>query len=126
MKKHRHRTLQFRRHFRIYLKNNHPAYIVDEEGNLYVFHRVTHSETSGGKKNIPKANPLVRDTSRIMYIVKKEQRDKKNKFSLFELDVKKGFDISYPDIKKSDVIPTLETTRHKAGLDTNPVTILNQ
>lgn len=100
MKKHNHRTLHFRRHFRIYLKNNHPAYIVDEEGNLYVFHRITHSETSGGKKNIPKANPLVRDTSRIMYIVKKEQRDKKNKFSLFELDVKKGFDISYPDIKK--------------------------
>ena len=41
----------FKRHFRIYFKNNHPAYIVDEEGNLYVFHRVTHSKTSGGKKN---------------------------------------------------------------------------
>ena len=41
----------FRRHFRIYLKNNHPAYIVDEEGNVYVFHRVTHSKTSGGRKN---------------------------------------------------------------------------
>ena len=46
----------FRRHFRIYLKNNHPAYIVDEEENLYVFHRVTHSKTSGGKKNWPIEN----------------------------------------------------------------------
>ena len=26
----------FRRHFRIYFKNNHPAYIIDEEGNMYV------------------------------------------------------------------------------------------
>ena len=40
----------FRRHFRIYFKNNHPAYIVDEEGNTLLFHRVTHSKTSGGKK----------------------------------------------------------------------------
>jgi hypothetical protein len=40
--------------------------------------------------------------------------------------MKNGFDNSYPDIKKSDMIPTLETTRRKAGLDTNPVTILNQ
>ena len=41
----------FERHFRIYFRNGHPAYIVDEEGNKYVFHRVTHSKTSGGKKN---------------------------------------------------------------------------
>ena len=50
----------FRRHFRIYFKNNHPAYIVDEEGNLYVFHRVTHSKSSGGRKNWEiKNNPIV-------------------------------------------------------------------
>ena len=42
---------EFRRHFRIYLKNNYPAYIVDEEGNIYYFQRVTHSKTSGGRKN---------------------------------------------------------------------------
>ena len=35
------RKKTFVRHFRIYFRNNHPAYIVDEEGNLYVFHRVT-------------------------------------------------------------------------------------
>ena len=68
---------QFQRHFRIYFKNNHPAYIVDEEGNMYVFHRVTHSKTSGGKKNILKNNPLKNSNNSAMYIVKKEQRDKK-------------------------------------------------
>ena len=44
-------TKYFKRHFRIYFKNNHPAYIVDEEGDEYVFHRTTESITSGGKKN---------------------------------------------------------------------------
>ena len=91
---------QFRRHFRIYLKNNHPAYIVDEEGNVYVFHRVTHSKTSGGRKNWPKDNPLIRDRAKTLFIVKKEQRDFKNKFSPFELEIRTGFDISYPEIKK--------------------------
>ena len=90
----------FKRHFRIYLKNNHPAYIVDEEGKLYVFHRVTHSETSGGRKNIPKRNPLKRSSNNIMYIVKKEQRDKKTKFSAFELELKPNVDISFSEIKK--------------------------
>ena len=89
----------FKRHFRIYLKNNHPAYIVDEDGNMYVFHRVTHSKTSGGKKNWPKTNPLVNNPKKIMYIVKKEQRDLKKKFSSFTLEVRTNFDISYPEIK---------------------------
>ena len=91
----------FIRHFRIYFKNNHPAYIVDEEGNMYVFHRVTHSKTSGGKKNWEKANPLVRGGNKLMYIVKKEMKDNKNKFSPFVLSIKPGIDISYPDIKKA-------------------------
>lgn len=90
----------FKRHFRIYFKNNHPAYIVDEEGNMYVFHQVTHSKTSGGKKNIEKVNPLIGANTSAMYIVKKEQRDKKNRFSSFKLEIKNGFDISYPEIKK--------------------------
>ena len=90
----------FKRHFRIYFKNNHPAYIVDEEGNMYVFHRVTHSKTSGDKKNIEKVNPLMGTNTSAMYIVKKEQRDKKNRFSSFKLEIKNGFDISYPGIKK--------------------------
>ena len=89
----------FRRHFRIYFKNNHPAYIVDEEGNLFVFHRVTHSKTSGGKKNWEFDNPL-RTSGTKMYIVKKEQKDRKSKFSTFELELKDYVDISYPEIKK--------------------------
>ena len=92
---------EFIRHFRIYFKNNHPANIVDEEGNMYVFHRVTHSKTSGGKKNWEKENPLVRGGTKHMYIVKKEMKDNKNKFSPFELSIKPGVDISYPDIKKT-------------------------
>ena len=56
----------FERHFRIYFRNGHPAYIVDEEGNKYIFHRVTHSKTSGGKKNWknPKINhnPIAKST----------------------------------------------------------------
>ena len=64
----------FRRHFRIYLKNNHPAYIVDEEGKLYVFHRSTHSKTSGGRTNLPFDNPLLNGGDGKIYIVKKELR----------------------------------------------------
>ena len=91
----------FVRHFRIYFKNNHPAYIVDEEGNMYVFHKVTHSKTSGGKKNWQKENPLVLGGDKPIYIVKQEQRDKKNRFSPFKMELRKGADISYPDIKKA-------------------------
>lgn len=90
---------RFKRHFRIYLKNNHPAYIVDEEGNIFVFHRVTHSKTSGGRKNWKlKKNPIKGD-NRPMNIVKKEERDRKARFSMFEIDLKKGVDVSFPDIK---------------------------
>ena len=91
----------FIRHFRIYFKNNHPAYIKDEEGNKYVFHRVTHSKTSGGRKNWKKKNPLVRGGDGPMYIVKQELRDKKNRFSPYILSIKPNIDISYPDIKKA-------------------------
>ena len=91
----------FVRHFRIYFRNGHPAYIVDEEGNKYVFHRVTHSETSGGRKNWKKKNPLKKGGDRPMYIVKKEEKDDKGRFSLFKLETIEGEDISYPDIKKA-------------------------
>ena len=90
---------QFKRHFRIYFKNNHPAYIVDEDGNLYLFHRVTHSKTSDGKKNWKmKRNPIKGD-NRPINIVKRQEKDKKSRFSLFEIDFKDGIDISYPEIK---------------------------
>lgn len=89
----------FKRHFRIYFKNNHPAYIVDEEGNMFVFHRVTHSKTSGGKKNWKKKRNPIKGDSKPLNIVKKEERDRKGRFSLFEIELKNGVDISYPDIK---------------------------
>ncbi len=106
------RKKQFRRHFRIYLRNNHPAYIVDEEGNVFVFHRVTHSKTSGGKKNweiIP--NPIKGD-KRPMNIVKKEERDKKTRFSLFKIELKNGVDVSYPNIRLTRVY-SLEPKKKK-------------
>ena len=90
----------FRRHFRIYFKNNHPAYIIDEEGNMYVFHRMTHSKTSGGRTNMPFDNPLLRGGDGKIYIVKKEQKDKKSKFSAFELELKPNVSITFPEIKK--------------------------
>ena len=96
-----HSKKTFIRHFRIYFKNNHPAYIVDEEGNKYVFHRVTHSKTSGGKKTWEKKNPLRNGGYNRMCIVKQEQKDLKKRFSCFELEVKEGVDISYPEIKKA-------------------------
>ena len=77
----------FKRHFRIYFKNNHPAYIIDEEGNKYVFHRVTHSKTSGGRKNWEKQNPLLIGGNSPTYIVKKEEKDKKQRFSPYKLDI---------------------------------------
>ena len=97
----KHNKTSFERHFRIYFKNGHPAYIVDEEGNKYVFHRVTHSKTSGGKKSWKKSNPLKLGGDRPMYIVKKEEKDNKGRFSLFKLETKIGKDISFPDIKKA-------------------------
>ena len=89
----------FRRHFRIYFKNNHPAYIVDEEGNLFVFHRVTHSKTSGGKKNWEKRFNPIKGDNKPMRIVKKQEKDSKARFSCFEIELKSGVDISYPEIK---------------------------
>ena len=91
----------FERHFRIYFRNGHPAYIVDEEGNTYIFHRVTHSKTSGGKKNWKKKNPLKTGGDKPMYIVKKEEKDKKTNFSPFKLEQKPFVDVTYPEIKKA-------------------------
>ena len=36
-----------------------------------------------------------------MYIVKHEKRDIKGRFSLFEIELKNGVDVNYPDIKKT-------------------------
>ncbi len=90
---------KFKRHFRIYFRNNHPAYIVDEDGNAYVFHRVTHSKTSGGRKTWEKNNPMKRGGSKKIHIVKKEEKDLKGRFSLFEIELKNGVNVTYPEIK---------------------------
>lgn len=71
----------FKRHFRIYFKSKHPAYIVDEEGNYYIFHRVTSSPKSGTHSNWKvEPNP---DKSRntAMYIVHAQEKDEKIFFS---------------------------------------------
>ena len=94
------KQLPFKKHFRIYFKNGHPAYIVDEDGNKYLFHRVTHSKTSGGRKNVEIKNPLVNGGDAATYIVKKTEKDKKGRFSLFELELKPGADPNNLEIKK--------------------------
>lgn len=80
---------KFKRHFRIYLVNNHPAYIVDEEGNEYVFHRITESKTSGGKKNWKVSPNPIQGYTCDCYIVKHEEHKEKKKFSAFTLKTKK-------------------------------------
>lgn len=92
----------FKRHFRIYLVNNHPAYIVDEKGNQFVFHRVTESKSSGGKKNWELSSNPIKGCKFTCYIVKKEQIDKKNKFSPFKIALKKGKNVQYPWIKRAN------------------------
>ena len=91
----------FKKHFRIYFRNGHPAYIVDEEGNMYVFHRITHSKTSGGKNNLEIENPLINGDYGATYLVKRKEKDKKGRFSLFELELKPGVDPNNLEIKKA-------------------------
>lgn len=79
---------KFVKHFRIYFKNGHPAYIVDEDGNKFVFHRMTHSKTSGHRNNIRIDNLLIKGGDKATYIVKREEKDNKGRFSLFELETK--------------------------------------
>lgn len=68
-------------HFRRYKKSGHPALILDEENDDYLFRRVTSSEKSGHHKNeMIFPNPDKR-RSTPMYIVKNRQKDKKKFFS---------------------------------------------
>jgi len=110
--------VKFRRHFRIYFKNNHPAYIVGEDGDMYIFHRVTHSKTSGGKKTWEKTNPIDDGDPRKIHIVKKEQIDKKNRFSAFTIRIKKGANISYPEIKK---VGSAQTNDGRTNVSSNKI-----
>ena len=91
---------------------------MDEEGNKYIFHRVTHSKTSGGKKNWKKKNPLKTGGDKPMYIVKQEQKDSKSRFSSKKLEVRSNVDISYPDIKKAGDLQTINS-RNNSESGTN-------
>lgn len=85
----------FKRHFRIYLVNNHPAYIVDENGDYYAFHRCSHKNKISNKATFEiKNNPIVGDL-RPMYIAKRRQIERKGRFSKNKLPIKKGVNISY-------------------------------
>ena len=78
-------TKKFKRHFRKYIKSGHPAYILDQEGNMYVFHRVTFATKSGHHTNW-KIDPNPDKTKKTpMYIVKQEQKDNQKHFSKKEL-----------------------------------------
>ena len=92
---------KFVKHFRIYFKNGHPAYIVDEDGNKFIFHRMTHSKSSGNRNNFKIDNPLIKGGDKATYLVKREEKDNKGRFSLFELEIKPGIDIDNLLIKKA-------------------------
>lgn len=92
----------FKRHFRIYLINNHPAYIVDEKGNQYVFHRVTESKTSGGRHNWKIDPNPIKGCNFDCYTIKREEVNKKGRFSKQPLPIKKHVDIKYPFIKRAN------------------------
>ena len=108
---------KFQRHFRIYFKNGHPAYIVDEDGNKYVFHRLAHSKTSGHRNNIKIDNPLVKGGEKATYIVKREERDNKGRFSLFELEIKPGIDVDDLLIKKAGGSQPIGTNNLTTSID---------
>ena len=108
---------KFVKHFRIYFKNGHPAYIVDEDGNKYIFHRLTHSKTSGRRNNIKIDNPLVKGGDKATYIVKREERDNKGRFSLFELEIKPGIDVDDLLIKKAGGSQPIGTNNLTTSID---------
>lgn len=108
---------KFVKHFRIYFKNGHPAYIVDEDGNKFVFHRMTHSKTSGHRNNIKIENPLVKGGNKATYIVKREERDNKGRFSLFELEIKPDVDIDSLLIKKAGGSQPIGTNNLTTSVD---------
>ena len=108
---------KFVKHFRIYFKNGHPAYIVDEDGNKFVFHRMTHSKTSGHRNNIKIDNPLIKGGDKVTYIVKREEKDNKGRFSLFELEIKPDVDIDNLLIKKAGGSQPIGTNNLTTSVD---------
>ena len=62
---------------------------------------MTHSKTSGHRNNIGVDNPLIKGGDKVTYIVKREEKDNKGRFSLFELEAKPNVDIDNLIIKKA-------------------------
>ena len=50
-----------------------------------------------------------------MYIVKQEQKDIKSRFSVFEIELKNGIDVSFPEIKKAGSLQTNGRTRYESS-----------
>ena len=78
---------------------------------------MTHSKTSGGKNNIEIDNPLINGGERPTYIVKREEKDKKGRFSLFELEVRPGIDIDNLIIKKAGGSQTIVVNNVTTSID---------
>ena len=89
---------------------------------MYVFHRVTHSKTSGGRNNIEIENPLLRSKEKTSYIVKREEKDKKGRFSLFELELKLGVNANDLKIKKAGGSQTSVVNNVTTSIDDNKLT----
>ena len=69
----------FRKGFRKNKRIKHPAYVVDENGNLYQYIGVTHSKMTGSENNIPLLKNPNPDDSRQAYIRPRvEEDDSKN------------------------------------------------
>ena len=117
---------KFVKHFRIYFKNGHPAYIVDEDGNKFVFHRMTHSKSSGHRNNIKIENPLVKGGDKATYLVKREEKDNKGRFSLFELEIKPDIDIDNLLIKKAGGSQPIGTNNLTTSIDDGKPEALTQ
>ena len=75
---------------------------VDEEGKEYVFHRITESKTSSGRKNWKIVPNPIKDCYFTCYMVRKEQKDNKARFSKQKLRTKRGVNITYPWIKRAN------------------------
>ena len=73
---------KFHKHFRIYYKSGHPAYIVGETKDSFYFHRVTSSPKSGHHSNWKIYQNPDKRRKTPMFIVHQESKDLKIYFSM--------------------------------------------
>jgi hypothetical protein len=82
--------------------------------------------TSGGRNNIKIDNPLVKGGDQATYIVKREEKDKKGRFSLFELELKPGVDANDLLIKKAGGSQPIGTNNLTTSIDDGKPETLTQ